>query len=642
MQHTTSERVAALRQSGLLNRSQQQDFGHLTDLVRDVLDVPVAIVTLVDEDRQVFAGHSGLPAPWDARGETPMTHSFCQHVVDRKATFVVPDARLEPLVVNNDAISDLGVVAYLGVPLALPEGDIVGALAAIDTQPRNWSADDERRLRSLARTVEKEMEVRISGSRWRVLFESMQEGFILGRVLRDRDGRIQDWRFDEVNAAWYDLMGMKPGTVIGRTARELLHGADDAWIQEFAAVVEGGRPVRFTRQLGDLGRWYDGVAQPAGTDRFTAILMDATDRIKRDRRQATLLTLGDELRERSDLKTVITAAAQCLADGLEVDRVGFGMVEGHDETVDVLVDWCEPGMPSIVGQHGFGSFGSHVHDGRSNEIVAIDDIRADPRTRDLLSNFERIRVGALIDLPIGYNGRPAAIVFAHSRDFHPWTEGELQFVRQVNDRVRVALVRQQAEEAQHVLTQEMAHRMKNTLAMVQAIVTQTLRQSANVEDGRNAISQRLVALGRAQDILTGSSFAEADAHAVVRAAMAPHQTQDQRITLSGPRVLLTSQQTLGLSLAIHELATNATKYGALSTGSGRVAVSWGRANGAFVLDWIETGGPPVSVPHGRGFGSRLIEQIIGSYFDGEGRIEFDPAGLRFKLVGTLGGAAPSH
>ena len=194
--------------------------------------------------------------------------------------------------------------------------------------------------------------------------------------------------------------------------------------------------------------------------------------------------------------------------------------------------------------------------------------------------------------------------------------------------------RKSAEQAQRVLNEELAHRMKNTLAMVQAIATQSLRQASSLDEGRVAIGARLGALARAQDILTQANFAEAGIRTVVSAALAPHQGASKRIVAEGPSINLASQQALGLSLAIHELATNAAKYGALSTEEGRVAIKWGLVDGVFAFDWIETGGPSVHDPDHRGFGSRLIEQIVGSYFDGDGRIDFDAGGIQFHLTGT--------
>lgn len=195
-----------------------------------------------------------------------------------------------------------------------------------------------------------------------------------------------------------------------------------------------------------------------------------------------------------------------------------------------------------------------------------------------------------------------------------------------------------AEEARALLAQELAHRMKNSLAMVQAIVTQTLRQAKSMEEGRTAVGQRLSALGRAQDILTRSNFTEADIHDVIAAAIDPHRVTEDRISWAGPRLILTSQQALGLSLATHELATNAAKYGALSNDTGRVAMTWRVEDGAFAFEWVESGGPPVTPPGSRGFGSKLIERIVASYFEGEGRVDFDPSGIRFRLTGMPGGA----
>ncbi|MGW5837841.1 PAS domain-containing protein [Methylorubrum extorquens] len=195
-----------------------------------------------------------------------------------------------------------------------------------------------------------------------------------------------------------------------------------------------------------------------------------------------------------------------------------------------------------------------------------------------------------------------------------------------------------AEEARAVLAQELAHRMKNSLAMVQAIVTQTLRQTKSMDEARTAVSQRLSALGRAQDILTRSDFTEADIHEVVAAAIEPHRIAEDSIAWSGPPLTLNSQQALGLSLAIHELATNAAKYGALSNETGRVAMSWRVEDGAFAFEWIEAGGPPVASPETRGFGSKLIERIVASYFEGEGILHFDASGVRFRLAGAPGAA----
>lgn len=544
-----------------------------------------------------------------------MTHSFCQHVVDRHSPLVVADARLDPLVRENQAIGDLGVVAYLGVPLALPDGEIVGALAAIDGKPRAWSDADMRRLRSIARTVENEMAVRISESRWRTLFESLQEGFILGRVVRDAAGQIVDWTYEEVNAAWYDLLGVPRGRAIGRTIREVLPGIEDAWIAEFATVVETNVPMRFTRQVGVLDRWYDGVAQPIGNDRFTVIFLEVTNRISHERRQTALLHLGDKLRDARAVSDITSAAALCVSNGLLVDRTGFGLVDEQSGTVDIPSDWCGPGMVSVAGKHDFRSFGSYIENLVRGETVAIEDVATDPRTIDKSEAFAAFQIRSLLNLPVVENGKLVLIVFAHLKAQHIWTTDELQFVQQVGDRARAAMARIRAEETQTVLNGELAHRLKNSFAMVQAIATQTLK-NVSERDAVNALTQRLRALSHAHDVLLQQSWSTASLRDVTTAVLHVFDVDD-RFLLNGSDIEIGPRATLSLSLLLHELGTNAVKHGSLSVPKGRVEIEWvirSEPDGdVFHLVWRERGGPPPSQPSGRGFGSRIIRMgLIGT------------------------------
>jgi signal transduction histidine kinase/CheY-like chemotaxis protein len=153
-------RLLALQRSGLLDTPAERTFDRLTWLVRRVLKVPVALLSLVDADRQFFKSAIGLSEPWASRRETPLSHSFCQHVVASGAPLAVEDARAHPLVRDNPAVTDLGVVAYLGMPLAQPDGHVLGSLCAIDTAPRSWTAGEVDALRDLAELAKDEMVLR--------------------------------------------------------------------------------------------------------------------------------------------------------------------------------------------------------------------------------------------------------------------------------------------------------------------------------------------------------------------------------------------------------------------------------------------------------------------------------------------------
>ncbi|MER0238077.1 HWE histidine kinase domain-containing protein [Fulvimarina sp. MAC8] len=187
-------------------------------------------------------------------------------------------------------------------------------------------------------------------------------------------------------------------------------------------------------------------------------------------------------------------------------------------------------------------------------------------------------------------------------------------------------IRRQSE-----IAREMSHRMKNSLAMVQAIVSQTLRQSDDIGTLQEAITTRLSALARAQEVLLVEGSDNVDIRNAVETALGPHRPGEGRFDISGPPIMLDAQETLGLSLGLHELATNAAKYGALSNAHGRIDVAWTQNKGRFEFSWREKGGPEVEAPKRSGFGSKLMQRVVASYFNGKAYLDFEPAGLVFRL-----------
>jgi CheY-like chemotaxis protein len=147
-------RLAALRASGLLDSPPDVAFDRLTRLAADLLGAPTALLSLIDKDRQFFKSQVGLADPWAGARQTPLTHSFCQWVVCGKEPVTVNDARQHPVLRNNLAIRDLGVIAYTGVPIRSLQGEALGSLCAIDAKPRSWSAHDEAVMHDLAKMAE--------------------------------------------------------------------------------------------------------------------------------------------------------------------------------------------------------------------------------------------------------------------------------------------------------------------------------------------------------------------------------------------------------------------------------------------------------------------------------------------------------
>ena len=200
--------------------------------------------------------------------------------------------------------------------------------------------------------------------------------------------------------------------------------------------------------------------------------------------------------------------------------------------------------------------------------------------------------------------------------------------------------RKRTEDHRSVLANELTHRVKNTLATVSAIVNQSLRDAASMSAARDTIGGRIASLAVAHDLLLRDEVEGASISDIVRGVMAPFDDGVGKLfTVSGPYVRLEPRVTLALSMALHELATNASKYGALSTGGGHVTIEWSVGIGAsgrqLSFRWTEDGGPRVSPPEKTGFGSRMIERVLVQHTRGDAAVEYRPEGLVFTICAPL-------
>jgi len=196
--------------------------------------------------------------------------------------------------------------------------------------------------------------------------------------------------------------------------------------------------------------------------------------------------------------------------------------------------------------------------------------------------------------------------------------------------------RKEAEERQKLLIDELNHRVKNTLATVQSLATQTARGTDSTEAFRKAFEGRLIALSQAHDQLTRRHWKSADLRDIVEGATSPHlagspEAPDQ-IAIEGEPITVTPRVALTLALGLHELTTNASKYGALSVPAGHIDVCWRIERSAsqppsLWFEWRERGGPKVAVPERQGFGTRFIKGSVASELKGQAKLDYDPAGL---------------
>jgi two-component sensor histidine kinase len=381
-------RLAALARTGMMDSPADASFDRFTDLGAKLLQVPVCLISLVDDHRQFFKSAHGLPEPWASRRETPLSHSFCQHVVTSGLPVAVADSTQEPPASDNSAVTDMGVAAYLGVPLTTPERHTIGSFCAMDTRPRQWTDADRATMQRVAQSILAEIAVHM---------------------------------------------------------------------------------------------------------------------------------------QRAELEQ---------------------------------------------------------------------------RVRERTSQFE--------------------------------------------EAMRLA---SRAEEHARFLMKELSHRIKNVMAVVQVISWQTAQKSLDLEDFEQRFRERLEALARSQDLLLERDWQGVMLQDLVRAQLEPFlDSAKQRLAAHGPALLLLPAAAQDLGLALHELATNASKYGALSVPTGKINIGWAidrdATSGAkrFRMTWRESGGPPVSPPVSKGFGSTVVTGTLSRTFRGKAETQYRPEGLSWELAAPIGHA----
>ncbi|MGC1577212.1 MAG: response regulator [Beijerinckiaceae bacterium] len=248
-------------------------------------------------------------------------------------------------------------------------------------------------------------------------------------------------------------------------------------------------------------------------------------------------------------------------------------------------------------------------------------LRADPRTKTLPVIFLSARAGEESRIEGLHAGADDYLI-------KPFSAREL--VARIRSAIQLAQVRQQAEETQHLLVGELNHRVKNTLASVQAIVQQTLRSTKNPTDFTTSFTGRIQSMAKVHSLLSNTAWKGADLRDVIRDQLKFGPVDESRLIAWGPPVSLGPQTTQHLALMVHELGTNSSKYGALSTPQGWVTVSWAVEDSMLRLKWMEQGGPPVRAPIRRGFGTTLIE-LSAQGEGGRARMSIETSGIVWEI-----------
>lgn len=255
--------------------------------------------------------------------------------------------------------------------------------------------------------------------------------------------------------------------------------------------------------------------------------------------------------------------------------------------------------------------------------------------------FLRKRLGfkAAFGFPIASEGNVLAVLEFFSRSAVPPDAELLLTVRTLGAQIGRVLERRRTEEHLRLMVNELNHRVKNSLAIVQSIAAQTFKAEGLEEAPRRAFESRLAALAAAHDLLTTSNWESASLIEVISKAGMGCGAPAERLRVKGPELRVQPRTAVAVAMAVHELCTNAVKYGALSNDSGTVGVEWevvgAGADSLLRLEWRESGGPPVTPPESRGFGTRMIERALAAELGGSARIEFLAAGIRCAVEAPL-------
>lgn len=268
-QVTDPDRLAALRDVALLDSAAEPAFDRLTQLAATVLQTPVALVSFVDADRQCFKSCVGLAEPWASLRQTPLSHSFCQHTVALGAPFIVADARQHPLVRQNLAISDMGVIAYLGVPLTTADGHTLGSLCVIDTQPRSWTARDVALLEDLAAAAMTEIALRSEARDRRAAEAALQQSqqrmqHMLERITDAFFALDRQWCFTYLNPQAEHLFQRQRADLLGACIWNLFpESVNSPFFTQYHDAVTAQTAATFEALYAPLNLWVEVHAYPS-------------------------------------------------------------------------------------------------------------------------------------------------------------------------------------------------------------------------------------------------------------------------------------------------------------------------------------------------------------------------------------------
>lgn len=415
------------------------------------------------------------------------------------------------------------------------------------------------------------------------------------------------WELFYVNKAGQDLIGLAPDRIGRLEVRDLWHeGSLDVVLKEALPTQAKGGSFRFHGRLRHLR-----TGEPIDVDCNAFGILDP--------KTGETLAIAFSLRDIREQKR----SEQALRDS------EARMKAILDNVVDGILTIDERGTIEMVNPAAQAIFGYAAEEivGRNVRLLMPEPYRG--QHDQYLRNYRHTGQRRIIGIGREVLGRRRdGTVFPIDLSV---SEVQLGDRRLFTGLVRDISERKASEEHRNLLIAELSHRVKNALATVISIAAQSRKNKRSMDEFWSAFEGRLRALAATHDVLAEGGWVGADLGRILEYELKPYRSEDgANVALSGPAVVLNPKQSLGLGMVLHELATNAAKYGAFSSDGGRVSVAWELAAGAprrLSIRWVEEGGPAVEPPKRAGFGRVLIERGVGFDLNGAARLDFEPTGL---------------
>lgn len=454
------------------------------------------------------------------------------------------------------------------------------------------------------------------------------------------------------NDAWAPIPGPRHPAALGSPAQQVWSDIWHVIEPQFTHLIATGEGIFVEDQMLPMQRygvpeetyWSYSFTPIRGADGAIEGVFNSGSETTRNvllqRQMQFLLDLGEAFRTSADLPSARRIAVEMLGRHIGATRVGIREIaaDGDDEFV-ITEEWTGAGIEPVgksVGVSDFGPWiGETLHSGR---ILRVDDIDTEDRLGEARTLLKSMGVAAIVAVPWMEGGRLVAIIFVHSKNRRGWNDFQVTTAEKVLERTMLWMERERAAERERIMMREIDHRARNALAVAQSVVRLTLAE--DIDTFREKIEDRITSLARAHTLFSSKRWEPIGFRTLLEQELAPYGASGSAsVFMSGPPILLRPEQAQTLALLLHELTTNAAKYGALRTPGGSLDVTWDLgADDLLEIDWRERAAPgeETQQDHQRGgFGSTLLNRIVEQQPGGRIERRFEKSGLHCVLAVPL-------